>query len=427
MSEPRQRRRSVKLFYYGGGFFTKNLHKEWMPIKDGVALQYLMRGGFRGVAGRDERLSPAHSHLLTVRERDFVHYAGDVAGQRTGLLCYNGRRVLVTSQARLPIASKGSFPCWDEILTTHYGDHLPYVLEWHRQAYLRLAKNGGPMLPALALSGAAGTGKTLTGNVLTRHLLGGRLANPVRYMTGQTSFNADVTASETLLLDDIPGRMHQDKLENFQGLLKTMIASPFTSLHPKGKDAFDVPAVQAIMLAINMEAHNFRVLPLDDTDLDDKLMLIRVRARPALLPYDGEAQAALEKKLVKEIPHLLWHLLNDFRMPAALRWQRGQPCFRDPDLLGKAQENDGVARVLWLFDKVKRLPSIGKTAHEWDEVLRSELGALAASILDNGRHPLSMGHILKHAARRHPERVSKEDGEAHGGVTRWKIAASVRS
>lgn len=427
-SPARARRKPVKLFYCGTSFYVKNLHKEWMLIPDGVAKHYLIRAGFR--AGKSEAsLTEADNQLLTVRERDCVSFAGPIAGQRSGLLVYNGKRMLVTAAPELPIAKKGSFPLWDEILSTQYGDKLPLLLEWHRQAYLRVLNGGGPLLPALAVAGATGVGKTLVGAALTRPLLGGRMANPVMYMRGESSFNADVCGSETLLLDDIPSRMQKDSLDSFQGVLKQMIAAPFDTLHAKGREALSVPVVRAVLICMNAEAHNFRILPLDDTDLDDKLMLLHVLKRPVCLPqsHEYEKQLALGKALAKEIPHLLWHLLNDFKMPKALRWVRGEPCFRAPELLAKAFENDAVSRVLWLFDKVKLLSTDAKTAHEWDEWLRGELGALAGNILDNGKHPLNLGHLLRSAANRFPGRVVKAEGEGHGGVSKWVVKRAAGS
>jgi hypothetical protein len=429
---PRQRKRAVKLFYCGKHFYAKNAYKEWMPISDTVANHYLIRGGFRGFK-YDGHMTVATDHLLTIRERDCVTFAGPIAGQRAGLLCYNGVRMLVTSAPKLPIAKKGGWPLWQEILGEQLGDKLPLVLEWHRQAYLRVFNCGGPLLPALAVAGETGTGKSLMADILTRGLLGGRVANPVRYMMGQTTFNANVCGSETLLLDDVPSRMQKDALDSFQGQLKSMIAAPFDSLHVKGKDALDVPVLRAVFIAMNQEPHNFRILPLDDTDLDDKLMLLRVLRRPACLPQssDYEAQLKLGKALEKEIPYVLWHLLHDFKCPKDQLWHRGQACFRDPFLIAKSREDDPVSRVLWLFDQLAAkmqadgtiFPARPKTATEWDRLLRDELGNEAGSVLDNGRNPLSLGHQLRSAAKRFPARVQLDKEESHGGVSKWTVKA----
>ena len=426
-SPARARRKPVKLYYFGQSFYVKNSRKMWMNIAEGVAKHYLIKAGFTGGKSIMD-LTPADNQLLLIRDRDAVDFVGDVAGHKTGLLEYNGRRVLVQSQCALPIAKKGPFPRFEEILTTMLDDALPYVLEWHRQAHLRVFNGGGPMLPALALAGATGTGKSLIGKFLTVPLLGGRFATPTKYLTGETRFTANICGSETLLLDDIPSRMQKDSLNSFQGLLKEMIAAPFAEVEPKGKEPFSVPVIRAILICMNQEPHNFRILPLDDGDLDDKLMLVHVRARPACLPSTNTpgGEAKLAQELARELPHLLWHILHDFKMPKAKLWERGAPCFRDPALLGAAFENDSVSRVLWLFDKVPLLTTQEKTAHELDAYLRDELGALAANILDNGKYPLNLGAILRSAQNRYPDRVVKAKGERHGGVSKWVVKRAVK-
>lgn len=417
MNTSKTRRRSVRLFYCGTSFYVKNLYAEWMPITDSVAKHYLIRGGFRG--GKSEAsLTECDAQLLTIRERDCVSFAGPIAGQKTGLLVTNGERVLVTKEAQLPIAKEGACPLWESILAQQYGAALPYVLEWHRQAYLRVLKGGGPFLPALGIAGKSGIGKTMTANVLTKNLLGGRVGKPFRYMAGETPFNSDLVGSELLLLDDVPDRMKIDKLGLIRSELKRMLADPTDSLHRKRADALTVPVVRATMICLNDEAHNLRFLPLGDSSMDDKLILVRVLERPSVLPdaNDFEAERVLETKLRAEIPHLLWHLLHEFNMPKSIRWERGQPCYRHPELVDIAHEDDAVTRVMWLLDELAELPQSARTSPDWEKLLRKELGGLADRVLAN----MSLGHVLRDAAKRFPLRVQAQ-GERHGGLTEWRV------
>ncbi len=421
MSESRQRRRAVKLFYCGTSFYAKNLHKEWMQITDGVAKHYLIRGGFRG--GKSEHtLTEADNQLLTVRERDCVSFAGPIAGQKTGLLVSNGDRILVTRSPELPIAKKGGFPLWEVILTEQYGDSLSYVLEWHRQAYLRVLKSGGPFLPALAIAGPSGVGKSMLANVLTKALLGGRVGKPFRYMAGETPFNADLCGAELLLLDDVPDRLKSDKLGLIRGEMKRLLADPTDSLHRKKADALTVPLVRALMVCLNDEAQNLRFLPLADSSMNDKLMLLRVLARPSVLPdaNDFEGERALGDKLRKEVPHLLWHLLHDFKMPKPMQWRRGEPCFRAPELISIAHEDDAVTRLLWLMSKLDPMPAVALAGPDWEKRLREELGGLAEGVLGSGERKLSLGHVLRDAKKRFPQNVF-EEGEKNGGLTKWRV------
>ena len=425
--QARQRRRAVKLFYCGTSFYTKNLHKEWMPITDGVAKHYLIRGGFRG--GKSEHtLTEADNHLLTVRERDCVAFAGPVAGQKTGLLVTNGERVLVTRSAQLPIAKKGPFPNWEAILEPQFGEQLDYLLEWHKQAYLRVLNSGGPFLPALAIAGASGSGKSMLGLNLTTPLLGGRSANPFRYMSNDTPHNAEVCGSELLLMDDPVVGLKSERLAFFRGELKRTLASPTDSLHPKGTQAYNVKPVRAVLICMNDKANFMRFLDFSDETMNDKLILLRVLGRPACLPdaNDFDAERALETKLRKEIPHLLWHLLHVHKLPVARQWKRGSPCYRDAELLSLVQEDDAVTRVLWLMGELPRVPSEPLAAPEWDRRLRSELGELAVRVLDNGARPLSLGHVLRDAAKRVPDQVECAAEKAHGNLNKWRVKLSAK-
>ncbi len=412
------RRRAVKLFYCGTSFYVKNLHKEWMPITDGVAKHYLIRAGFRG--GKSEAsLTEADDQLLTVRERDCVTFAGPIAGQKTGMLVTNGDRVLVTRAPMLPIAKKGAFPLWEAILQQQYGEALDYVLEWHRQSYLRVLHGGGPFLPALAIAGKSGLGKTMLANVLTKNLLGGRVGKPFRYMAGETPFNSELCGSELLLLDDVPDRMKSDKLGLIRAELKRMLADPTDSLHRKKADALTVPVVRSTMICLNDEPHNLRFLDLSDSSMADKLILLRVLARPDVLPdaSDFENERALEVKLKKEIPHLLWFILHDFKMPKKTAWRRGEPCYREPELVSIAHEDDAVTRVLWLLGELDVMPTEPLAAPEWERRLRKDKGELADRILDS----VSLGHVLRDSAKRFPALVQCAEGKAHGGLNKWKV------
>jgi hypothetical protein len=423
MSEaPRQRKRAVKLFYCGTSFYAKNLHKEWMNITDGVAKHYLIRGGFRG--GKSEHtLTEADAQLLTVRERDNVTYAGPIAGQRTGSLDFNGERILVTRAPLLPVAKKGACALTLGLIDAWFAEDAPLVKEWLRAGHLRVVNRGGPLLPALAVAGASGTGKSLLAEHIAKPLLGGRCASPLRYSIGETPHNEDLCGSELLCLDDPPAALRFEKLAMLRERIKEFVAKPTDSLHPKGKRALDVPVIRALLVCLNSEQKNLRVLDFADPTMMDKLMLLRVRARPAALPqsHDYEATVRFAKELRRELPHLLWHLLHEFKLPKERRWERGQPCHRDAELLNIAREDDAVTKVLWLIGELEMVPAQPLTCPEWDKRLRSELGELARRTLENGGHALSLGHVFRDAAARHPEVVIKGDERAHGGLHKWRV------
>jgi hypothetical protein len=421
----RQRRRSVKLFYCGTSFFAKNLHKEWMPITDGVAKHYLIRGGFKG--GKSEHtLTEADNHLLTVRERDCVTYAGDIAGARCGLLDHNGERILVTRSPRVPIPKKGEAALSRRILETQFAEDAPLVFEWLRQAYLRVVRGDNTLLPALAIAGAGGTGKSMLLTLFAKPILGGRSASPLAFYTGETAHNEAICASELLTLDDPPSALRFEKLGILREGIKAIVANPTDNLNPKGKRAIEVPTIRALLICLNSEQKNLRVLDLSDPTMADKLMLLRVRERPAELPQSGdyEGRVRLAKALAKELPAFLWYLTKDFALAPERRWLRGQPCYRDAELLSIAREDDSVTKVLWLISQMETVPAQPLAVPEWDKRLRADLGDLARRTLENGGHSLSLGHVFRDAAARFPGVVIKGEEKAHGGLHKWRVDLS---
>ena len=136
------------------------------------------------------------------------------------------------------------------------------------------------------------------------------------------------------------------------------------------------------------------------------------------------ASTRFPEKLRKEVPHLLWHLLHDFKLPKKMQWRRGEPCYRAPELVSIAHEDDAVTRLLWLIGKLNPLPAVALAAPDWEKRLREELDGLAAGVLGEGDRKLSVGHVLRDAKKRFPGQVF-EEGEKHGGLRKWRVVLAL--
>lgn len=421
MSEStRQRRRPTKAFYWPRhGFYTKNAFKEWQRTERGTLQKMMVKGGY--VSGDDKNvLSPASNAMLEIEQKQTVHYAGPIAGARQGMTQSCGFRVLVTSSPTLPTAKKGEFPLWEEILSAHYGDALPYFLGWLSAAYERVRLGGGPMLPALGLAGERDLGKSLAQNHLITPLLGGRVANPVRYFTGGTDFNEDLCGAEHLMIEDAE-RMNKEKRAMFGDMVKSHVANENASLHPKGDKAVNVRCVWAISISTNTEPQNLNLLPLLDTSMADKLMLLRVLDRPKCLPSPDDYQgfSKFGTALKKELPALLWHVLN-FKLPKECRGTRSLVrCHRDAHLMGLIMEDSPVSKLLWLVREAELVNGQPREllSHELESALRKAVPEEAARLFQH----FSAGYLLREAAKSYPARVAHA-GAAHGGLTRWKLS-----
>ena len=88
----------------------------------------------------------------------------------------------------------------------------------------------------LALAGEAGSGKSLTQNLLTE-IFGGRSTKPYQFMKGDTAFNSQIFAGEHLMLEDESERIDIRSRRHFAAMMKTLLASRDQSHHAKHREA----------------------------------------------------------------------------------------------------------------------------------------------------------------------------------------------
>lgn len=423
MSKNKTNPRKPEIFYWPKhGFYAHNKFREWVHTDKETVRMKLIRAGY--CSDKDTaRLSPASTALLDIIENKTVHYAGPLAGRTNGLSELCGFRVLVTSQPALIEPARGGFPLWQEILESHYGEFQDYFMTWLKAAWLRVRAGGGPMLPALVIAGGTDTAKSLSQNHLITPLLGGRMAKPWRYWTGETNFNEDLCGAEHLMLEDEICPVKQEKKRMLGDALKAAVANEYTSLHPKGDKAITTKCVWAISISTNLEPQNLRVLPLHDASLNDKLLVLQVRKRPACMPApdDYEGYLKFTKKLRDELPALAGYL-HRYDPPKSVRGQRSlvKP-FRDVEIMELVSEDDAVPKLIWLLDEfifndVMAIPQTLTSMELEKRLMQQETHGQAMKLLSK----TSLGYLLREAARRFPARVEK-DGEAHKGLTRWKV------
>ena len=86
------------------------------------------------------------------------------------------------------------------------------------------------------LAGPRDCGKSLLQSLLTI-LFGGRSAKPYRYMTGETSFNADLFGAEHLVIEDEQPNTDIRARRNFGAQIKEFTSNPMQSCHGKFREA----------------------------------------------------------------------------------------------------------------------------------------------------------------------------------------------
>jgi hypothetical protein len=269
-----------------------------------------------------------------VHTRFVVDYAGPLAGYRYGLYPVNGQNILVTDELSLPEPLDSLCPIIGGLFERCFGiEQLPFVLGWLKHAYLNLLPDNNAFQPAqmLTVCGPPGAGKNLFQDIVTA-VLGGRMAKPYRYLSGGTHFNLDLAGAEHLQIADEVGRQDYATRRKFGAALKDICVNPTQSIHPKGKNAVNLPLRWRITASLNDRDEDLCILPPYEPQLWEKIILIKFAHGGDLLP-DSSEREAFWAKVKREIPALC-HFLLSFDIPAPIRNPRyGVNHYHNPELL----------------------------------------------------------------------------------------------
>lgn len=282
-----------------------------------------------------------------------IDYAGPLAGHRVGIFQNSsGRRFLVTDEpaqlwAECPKRCKK--PAWflrfvEELLP---GDQSNYFYHWLKIALVSARRGDFRPGQVVVLAGPSQCGKSLLQQIVSE-VLGGRSANPFRYMMGETQFNYDLAWAEHWLIEDPASTTDIRTRRLFGSKLKECTVNRDFSIHQKGKDALLLPVFRRVTLSTNDEPENLAVIPPMDASIADKVFLFKCQ------PADvGEDRKVIWDTVLAETKLIRAWLLNLPEIEASLADARfGIRAWHHPDLLRELSDLSPEARLLTLMDAV---------------------------------------------------------------------------
>lgn len=364
------------------------------------------------------QVSDADRLCVTIRSRHNVSYAGPLAGWRGGIYEEGGRRMIVTDspptldadkafgqEVRPPKLLAGIFR------TLFGGDRrqAQTFLSW--LAVARRCLDAQTFRPGqvLVLCGAANCGKSLLQHIITQ-VVGGRAANPFQYMSGDTTFNADLVGAEHLMMEDVRSTSDIRSRREFGSQIKTITACDAQRVHAKGRDALTLRPFWRASLSINDEPENLAVLPPLDDSILDKLILLK--CQPAVIPMPTgttEERAALWAALMAEMRGLV-EFLRSWQIPeeiVASRYGVSPYCHQH-----YKEALDDMNPETLLMQLIER----HMASMNMDEWLATATDVRASLIEDHAtcydarsllQGPKSCGTYLGRLARRFPDRVRR--------------------
>ena len=361
------------VYYHGreASYWREDDAGGWIKINETGAKNFVADYGYLKRTERDAN-SEADDCLMRIQGRQNVAYVGSLAGFDAGVHTMPGSLVLVTSSPKFITAKAGEWPVLKKLFENMFVDgeldQRPYFYGWIKTAMASFNARKWRASQLLAMAGEAGSGKSLTQNLLTE-LFGGRSAKPYRVMTGGTTFNADLFAGEHLVLEDESESVDIRSRRHFAANIKSLLASWSQSCHGKHRDALTLQPIWRMSISLNDDPERLMVLPPLDGDVRDKIIALKIAKKPMPMPTDTPELAELFwRKMVSELPAFL-AFLECWTIPAEIADARyGVRAYQNPEIVEKLNELNPEDRLLELIDlqlfsnKLRREPWTGTAA-----------------------------------------------------------------
>lgn len=338
-------------FFYNGRTFYMRGETEFIPLgSEGAVKQHITKFG----------VPKAHHNdlLCYIREHHFMHHIGPLAGYGVGVHYFEGTRALVTTGPNIISGAQGSADFIDRFFLTllqdeSHPEQFPTFLNWLAHCRRAVVEGRRRQSPAVALTGGIGYGKTLTIDII-RKCLGGRSAKAYRFLSGDTHFNAEIVGAELLVVDDdAASKDHRARVRLAQSI-KTNLFSSSVRIEGKGRDAYSLDPIQAILFAVNDDPEHIRVLPELDESMLDKICLIKTN--PGEIPEDIRGQEELIGAAVDAALPAFLSVLDARDLSGAYAQSGRLRCFWHPEIVQAVLDINGEKAA----DVVSAIQALGR-------------------------------------------------------------------
>ena len=359
------------VFYHGreASYWREDDRGSWIKINEGAVRLFVADNGYakKNDGGVN---SEADECVMRIQSEQNVVYAAPLAGFESGEHEMNGKLVLVTESPKFLEPKAGEWPTLNRLFEGMFVDgeidQRPYFYGWVKSGMLTFRSGVWKSSQMLALAGDAGSGKSLTQNLLTV-MFGGRSAKPYQVMRGDTTFNSHLFAGEHLVLEDESESVDPRSRRHFAAVMKTLLCAKDQSCHGKNREAITLNPLWRMSVSLNDDPERLLVLPPLDDDVRDKIIALKVvkKAMPMNTSTPDEAEL-FWKTLVGELPAFLAYL-ETWSVPAELADTRyGIRAFQHPEIVEKLNATNSEDRLLELIDltmlRGRREPWTGSSA-----------------------------------------------------------------
>lgn len=350
----------------------------------------LAEHGFRKNKPDDQGNTFADRAQMWLIQNRSVDYAGLLVGYTSGLHDVNGHTILVTASPRVIEPRSGAFNIIQKLIVTLFKDaehpqysiFMQWLAECYRAFHSRMTTEGPwtfQHCPILGIFGDSGCGKSALIKLVIEPLLGGKRADPLKFLN-EGKFNKDLFSASLLVLDDKAAAANLEERRMRVGALKSLLWDADQRMEGKGTDALDLTVQPFWRLVIaGNPGPGYNVLPTLDKSLRDKMILLHC-SQAEELPESNEQRAAWAKKIALELPAFA-HFLLKFQAAAtdkiiyAKPNRTSCPIFWHPTIANALMELQPEMRLMEMIENLKLIdeaaPLWEGTASEFESAMRS--------------------------------------------------------
>ena len=318
------------VYYHGreASYWREDDRGGWIKINEGAVRLFVADNGYAKKAA-EEANAEADDCLLRIQSGQNVVYAAPLAGYASGDYEMNGKLVLVTESPKFLESKAGEWPMLNRLFAGMFVDgaidQRPFFYGWIKYAMLTFRSGVWKASQMLALAGDAGSGKSLTQNLLTV-MFGGRSAKPYQFMKGGTEFNSHLFAGEHLVLEDESESVDPRSRRHFAAVMKTLLCARDQSCHGKHREAITLNPLWRMSVSLNDDPERLLVLPPFDDDVRDKIIALKVAKHEMPMPTGTPDEAELFwNTLLDELPAFLAYL-ETWNVPCREDFKGEQKC-----------------------------------------------------------------------------------------------------
>lgn len=269
-----------------------------------------------------------------------------------------GERVLVKRSPHIIEPTPGEWPVVRQIIEGMLGpkagdraaiDQTPWFWSlckcWYR-AFVTGSPAGWKQGHAVVFTGPAGCGKNLVQELILTALIGGRFADPLKFLMDEDQFNGDMMV-EHWLLSEIPSSQRTEDRVKFAERIKQIVANRTMRARLMRSEPSTIQPFIRLSISVNDDEDTIRSLPVVSSGYGDKINIFHCNR--AVLPILGDQdlrteaergehgevveewrdddeeeddtfirETEIRRVIAEEMPHFIHWLVNEWRIPAEL-------------------------------------------------------------------------------------------------------------